>query len=283
MQDNSDQKELWTGPSGRSWIAEESRQDALLASVADRVIELSQVRPGMRVLDIGCGTGALSLRAATRVGNTGRVLASDISAPLLERATARLESYPWVGTLLGDAAVIGWPEQGFDVAISRFGVMFFTDPPAAFANIARALRPDGQIVFSAWGPAQDNPFWEIPARVATSRLGSVPGTKPDLPGPMGLSTASLAADRLAAAGLIDIGVREETCPLLYPGTVTDLADLCVTIGPARRIINAQGAGDEDVEAIRDAIADAFGNIVTETDGVALPARINFLMAKTPTS
>ena len=137
---NTTQRDFWSGPSGKSWIAHEARQDALLESVADLVIDRALLQTGERVLDIGCGTGAVSEKAARALGPSGSVLASDISKPLLDRAAHRLADFPYASTLLGDAASVTWPEPPFDVALSRFGVMFFDDPSAAFVHIAGALR-----------------------------------------------------------------------------------------------------------------------------------------------
>lgn len=282
-QDNSDQKEFWAGPSGQSWITEEARQDSLLSSVARQVVQLAALGPGDRVLDVGCGTGALSVLAADLVGETGRVLASDISEPLLGRASERLGRHPNAETLLGDAATVIWPDRTYNVAVSRFGVMFFSDPPRAFANIARALAPGGRIVFAAWGRTRDNPFWHLGTGIASAHLGDVRGTEENLPGPMGLADPRLAADRLKAAGLAEVEVVEEDTPLEYAGTLEDLADLMVMVGPARRVINAQSGSKDDVAAIREALVEALREIVTQSEGVSLPARINYLTARKPSA
>ncbi len=277
---NATEKDFWEGPSGLTWIQFEEEQDTFLGDVAELVINEANPQPGDRVLDIGCGTGAVSLLAADRVGPEGRALATDISEPLLNRAEARGASLPQFGTHHADAEAADWPETGFDFAVSRFGVMFFANPPAAFANIAKALKPGGRIVFAAWAPAKENPYWHIPARRASERLGKPPKVEPDTPGPMGLSNLPLALERLAAAGLEDINGQQVEVALRHPGGVEAAADLAVRIGAARHVINKFNGSPDDEAAIRDAIAADFAPYATEA-GAAVPASINLLTARVP--
>ncbi len=278
---NLGEKDFWEGPSGLSWIQYEEEQDTFLAEVAELVISEANPQPGDRVLDIGCGTGAVSLLAAQRVGPEGTVLATDISEPLLSRAAERGRDLPQFATHLSDAEVADWPERGFDYAVSRFGVMFFADPPAAFANIAKALKPGGRIVFATWAPAKENPYWQVPARHAAQRLAYPPKTPPDTPGPMGLSTLPVALERMKAAGLADVHGRRVDVALRHPGGVHAAADLGIRIGAARRIINMFDGTPEDEVAIRDAIATDFAEFGTEA-GAAVPAAVNLLTARAPT-
>ncbi len=275
--DNDDQREFWSGPSGQSWVTFETTQDAILSAVAELVIERANLRRGNRVLDIGCGTGAVSVLAAQAVGDTGHVLASDISRPLLTRAGERLGPYPQATTLLGDAATLDWPETRFDVAVSRFGVMFFADPPSAFANIARALRPGGRVVFAAWAPAKVNPYWSCPAKRAHDRLGQPPRTPQDAPGPMGLADLDLAVSRLKAGGLSEVAGQVVDLSLRLPGGAVAAADLVTKLGPASRALTHFNAGEEDRRAIAAEIAQDFA-AYDKGDVVAIPAKINLLTA-----
>ena len=277
---NSAQRDFWSGPSGKSWVTHEARQDALLHSVAELIIARAELQSGERVLDVGCGTGAVSELAAHAVGGSGSVLATDISAPLLDRAAQRLNGLSNVSVQLGDAASADWPKQPFDVAVSRFGVMFFDDPPAAFAHIMSALRPDGRVVFAAWGPLADNPYWSIGAEAARNRLGALPSSPPNAPGPLGLADQGYATSVLRQAGPADFTVSPETIHLEYPGTAVDLADLMVALGPARRIINAFEGSAADAAAIRDGIAERLAPYEGNDGRVALPASINLIQART---
>ena len=277
---NADGRDFWSGPSGLSWIASQEELDTIMADIASAVMETAAPNAGDKVIDIGCGTGALSLLAANAVGADGHVLATDISEPLLLHAGERGQTVPQMSTLLADAQIADWPTTDFDLAISRFGVMFFNDPPAAFANIARALKPGGRIAFAAWAPAQDNPFWELPARAAAARLGRPPKPEPNSPGPLGLADINLAQARLEAGGLINVGGREIIVFLNHPGGASAMASLCVRIGAARRVINHFHGTPEDAAAIEATLTDSFAPF--ETNGaVTLPARINLLTASRP--
>lgn len=275
---NNDEQVYWSGPSGRSWISHEAAQDALLSEVLQAVLDRSALQPGETVLDIGCGTGALSVAAAETVGPTGRVLATDIAQPMLDRVAARLSGTPQASTLLADAEVATWPETRFDAALSRFGVMFFTDPPKAFANIARAMRPGGRLVFAAWAPAALNPYWRDTSRIATARLGAVPKGEPNAPGPMGLADAQWSLAQLKAANLADVACEEVHVCLPVYGTPEDAADLALAIGPAARVIRLFEATPADIEAIRADIALELRQYHVG-DSVRIPAVLNLYTAR----
>ena len=100
---NTKEQEFWSGPSGQSWVAHEAAQDEVLSEVLGALMDRVGLSAGDRAIDIGCGTGALSVAAAEVVGETGRVLATDIASPMLDRAKERLRNFPQAGTLLADA------------------------------------------------------------------------------------------------------------------------------------------------------------------------------------
>ncbi len=116
---------LWNGPGGQAWATIQETMDAHLGPITERLLDAAALRPGERVLDVGCGCGDTTLRAAARVGPTGRAVGVDISAPMLERAEARGAGAPRVAWRLANAATAVHPEAPFDALISRFGVMFF--------------------------------------------------------------------------------------------------------------------------------------------------------------
>ena len=170
------------------------------------------IGPGDEVVDIGCGTG-LTTREAARAAAPGRVVGVDVSGRMLERArqvTAdeRLDNVRYE---LGDAQVHRFDAAGFDVAISRFGTMFFSDPPAAFANIAAALRPGARLVLLVWQARSRNEW----ARAIDAALGDA--AQPPQPGadPFSLGDAEATAAILEGTGFDGMrfeGVHE---PVLY--------------------------------------------------------------------
>jgi SAM-dependent methyltransferase len=278
MMDNTGEAEFWSGPAGLSWIEHEVEQDGLLGGVADAVIDKAGLGSGDRVLDIGCGAGAMTMRAAEVVGSEGRVLATDIAPPFIERVARRAGSMAQVGTFLGDAQTAEWPETGFDVALSRFGVMFFSDPAAAFANIDRALRPEGRVVFAAWARTEDNPYWSIPRGLIADRLGPQPKPEPNAPGPMGLADADWAMTQMRAGGLGDVSVDTREVTLTHEGGAAGASHLMIRIGPAVRPLRENEFSADEIEAFRRDTEDAFRPY--EVNGKArIPALIHLFTAR----
>jgi SAM-dependent methyltransferase len=266
---NTVERDYWAGPSGRSWIDHQVAMDELLAPVTELLLNRAGDVAGQDVLDIGCGTGALS-RAFADAGS--RVLATDISEPLLAHAAVlgggRFE------TLLADAEVANWPRI-FDVALSRFGVMFFADPAAAFANIRRALSPGGRCLFAAWGPFGENPWWARQLEIAADLLGAEAAfPDPHGPGPMGLSDRDWALERVRASGLTGVGC--ETVDLRLGGSTDLLADISPRVGPGARLLRLAGADEAARTEYARRVSDAFE---IYKDGV--PARILLYTARVP--
>lgn len=273
---NISEREYWSGPSGQTWIRHREDQDALLAGVTDLVVGRAAAKAGDRVIDIGCGTGALSRAMAQAVGTGGAVLATDISAPLLAETARLAADLSQVTPFDADAQTADWPAPDFDMAVSRFGVMFFSDPPMAFANIARALRPGGRMIFAAWGPYVENPFWVEPQRIAAARLGRPPAIPATEPGPFGLSDREWAEAQLRLAGLDDVDCERATIGLRHPGGLDAMAELSTRIGPAARVLRLFDGTEEDRLAVREGILAAFRDL--EADG-AVPALIHLFTAR----
>ena len=184
MSENVEQVEQWNGVMGAKWVAEQQSLDAQLAPMSALLLEASRVQPGWRVLDVGCGCGATALALAEAVGPAGEVVGVDVSAPMLARAADRLAHLAKPPTLVrADAQTEPLGEQRFDLALSRFGVMFFSHPEKAFTNLARTLKPLGRLVFVCWRAATDNPWAALPLAVARRHVPPPPPADPHAPGP----------------------------------------------------------------------------------------------------
>ncbi len=281
--DNTEQAEYWgASPSGAKWLTFEDRLDAAFAPVLDLVLDRAALGPGDRVLDIGCGTGASLIAAAQRVGPTGHVTGADISQQLVARAIDRVAAHglEHIDIRLEDAQTATFPEQSYDALISRFGVMFFSDTVAAFANMAKALKPGATLTFAAWGPLGGNPWFKLPHLVAVERLGAMPKSDRNAPGPLAFHDAARISALLADAGLDHISVDAVDMRLTPPGTRAEAADLMTNVGPAARVMAHHSGTAADARAIAATVAaeiEAF-----EQDGaVLLPALINIYQARVP--
>jgi SAM-dependent methyltransferase len=201
------------------------------------------ISAGEEVLDIGCGTG-LTTREAARAAAPGRVVGVDVSARMLERARqlTAVERLDNVRYELGDAQVHRFERAGFDVAISRFGTMFFSDPAAAFANIAAALRPRARLVLLVWQPHEDNEW----ARAIDAALGDA--ARPPQPGadPFSLGDAEATAGLLQGAGFEDVRLEDVHEPVFYG----DDLDAALAVVRGFQDTRAALAGLSDSEAAR---------------------------------
>lgn len=200
---NREQSELWNQVNGPVWVAQQALLDRMLAPLADHLIAKGFPGEGRRVLDIGCGAGTTTLAMAARLGPAGRCLGVDISAPLIAAAKGRASSAEFT---LADAQTYAFERGAFDAAISRFGVMFFEDPEAAFANIRTAMAPGGRLLFAAWRGPAENLFMTTAKRAVAPLLPPQPAADPDAPGQFAFADAVRVRRILVASGWRDIEI-----------------------------------------------------------------------------
>lgn len=277
---NALQRECWNSAVAAKWVRHQAVMDELLAEVTERLMAAAAPRPGHSVLDVGCGAGAVLLEVARRVGPEGRVLGLDLSAPLLERARERLrdEGLERVALVEADAQTAPLEPAGFDLVVSRFGVMFFADPVAAFGNLRAALRPGGRIAFASWAEMDANPWFAAPRRAAVDRLGEPAPVAPRAPGPFAFAEVPYVTEILTSAGFADVLVARERVALRHPGGAAEAAKLGCDLGPAASILREHGGTEDDAAAIAEAIAAAFAPFAAGP-GVAIPAVVNIAQAQ----
>jgi SAM-dependent methyltransferase len=185
LEGNAAQRCYWNTVAGPRWVANPGfRERRNEESVALLLARLDLVG-GESVLEIGCGTGALTVPLAAAVGEHGRIVAVDISEPMLGAARQKVgeRGLHNVTLLSGDAQVFAFEPAAFDLATSRMGVMFFADPTAAFRNIMAALKPSGRLVFACWAPLAENRHWLISYGIALRHLGPPAPPPAHEPGP----------------------------------------------------------------------------------------------------
>jgi SAM-dependent methyltransferase len=219
----ADTQQNW-GPQYRLIAAEKwkAKSAAMGQPVTDALVEYAQPRPGMRVLDLASGTGEPAITLAMRVGAQGHVTALDLSADLLaianERAQARgLNNFV---TQQADAHCLPFPDNSFDLATSRFGVMFFGDPGLAFRELRRVLRPGARACFLAWGSVEQ-PYWQTMMGVVHKHVGG-PLLAPGGPDPFRYACPGSLSEVLRDAGLEAVEEQARTLPWTWPGTVEEV-------------------------------------------------------------
>lgn len=238
---NTAQAELWNGELGRKWAAEQDDLDAMLAPIGMGGITKANFAPGENVIDIGCGCGATSLAIAEKIRPGGRVLGADISAPMLERARQRAAAISNVEFMLADASSYKFTPASADVIFSRFGVMFFADPMAAFANIRTALKADGRLCLVVWRPVKENP-WVMKSLMIAAKHVSMPAPLgPGDPGPFSFGDPARVTRILEGAGFKNVKLEPQDLPITI-GAGRDLngaVDFLLGVGPIRSILAEQ--------------------------------------------
>jgi len=203
---NNEQAEFWS-QLAPTWLENEDRIEQVGALPGELAMDRLGVAPGQRVVDLGCGSGRTTLELAARVGPSGNVVGVDISAEMLARGRERAAGLGNVEFVHADVQVYDLGEARFDAAYSRFGVMFFADPVAAFANVRRALRPGGVLSFVCWQGVFDNEWMLVPGAAVAGVTGSLPPMPgPDEPGPFALADPGRVHAVLGAAGFGSVEV-----------------------------------------------------------------------------
>lgn len=271
-QRNADQIAYWNGPGGQRWSDREAAQEILLGPISQILLGRIEAKPGDRIIDVGCGCGGLALALARQVMPGGRVLGVDISAPMLARAKEAATPELPVQFELADATVYPFAPESFDLLVSRFGVMFFADPVLSFANMHRALRPSGRLVFACWREPRQNPWMMAPLQAVYRHVPKMPEIGPDEPGPFAFASEQRVRGILSGAGFSEITL--EACPLSLDIAIGNGLDAAVQsaleIGPASRAL--QGHPDEVREAARQSVRDLLASHLSG-DSVRLPGSI----------
>ena len=276
--DNADQQTFWSDQAGPIWVAQRDAMDTALAPVLELMLDRADLQTGARVLDIGCGAGTSTFEAARRCGPEGTALGVDISETLVAAARSRARDNASVSFTLSDAQSHDFVPHSFDSLISRFGVMFFDAPSAAFANMSKALVPGAQITFATWGAIPANPYFTLPARIAKQAVGAVPKSDPDAPGPFAFREVGRVTSILRDAGLTDVHGDEVQMDLTPEGDARAVADLMCEIGPAHRALEYFDAKADDRSRLVDALTLGLEDFQTP-QGIRLPALINIFTAR----
>lgn len=279
-QDNSEQAEFWTTSAGQKWVEQQEMLDAFMQPVLDGVMTRAALQAGQDVLDIGCGTGASTLIAAHHIGPSGHVLGADISPTMLAHAQTRAADHSNVTFTQADAALHSFDNGQYDHLISRFGVMFFTDPSAAFSNMIKGLKPGAHVTFAAWGDIANNPWFTIAAQAAKAELGAPPRVNPDDPGPFAFRDVTRVTDILSRAGFEHIEADVAALHLTPPGALADVARMATSVGPAARTVAHFQGSAANATAICERVEEAFQLFDTD-QGIRVPAEINFFRARCP--
>ena len=249
---NLEMIDYWQSVVGPKWIQQQEHLDARLGAIGDWVLETAELAPNETVMDVGCGCGSFTIAAARMVAPRGTAVGVDVSEPMLARARECATGIDNVQFVRADAQTQAFDQGRYDALVSRFGVMFFEDPLAAFANLRRALRREGRVAFAAFRAIEHNEWGTLPLEVAL-RYATYETPPPGTPGPFGFADGARVRSILEGAGFSE--VRVEALDGEFPvGKDVDparAAELLCEIGPAARALR---------DAPRDVVARTIGDL-----------------------
>ncbi len=278
---NAEQIRYWNEEAGPRWVSYAERLDGFIEPLGRLAMDRAGVGAGERVLDVGCGCGQSTLQLGERVGAAGRVTGIDLSAPMLERAAerARRAGAGNVRFRIADAQSAELAGAAFDLVYSRFGVMFFQDPPAAFANLRRALGADGRVAFVCWQALGKNPWLLEPMLAAGQHVELPAPPAPGTPGPFSLGDPDRLRAVLGEAGFAEVDVQgvETRLALGGSGGVEEACDFILEgVGPLRGLLAEADA--ETREAVAGAVRELIASKQTP-DGVRVDAAVWLVTAR----
>ena len=276
---NIKQKQFWSGAGGDVWVDKQREMDIMLNPLGERVIQGLDLKEGTKILDIGCGCGATTLEIAKLV-NQGEVIGVDISEPMLERATQTASDMALtnISYQVKDVQVDEMPNNYFDIAFSRFGVMFFEDPFEAFNNINHSLKDNGQLSFVCWQHASLNPWQSLSIQVIKEFL-DLPAPPPKSPGPFAFEDKSYIEEILNASGFRDIEIKDnqEDIVMFSGKSIREACEDYLTINPVVTEM-LKNSPSELREEILEALIGKFSNYHKD-DGLLFPSATWIVTAK----
>ena len=267
----AEQREAWDAIS-TGWQTAREVFERGAATVTRRLLELGEVGPGHRVLDIATGLGDPALSAARLVGATGSVVGVDISNSMLSAARRRAAEagLDTVDFMVGDVESIDLPAGSFDVALSRWGLMFAIDHVAAFSGVRRLLVPGGVLAAAVWGPPATAPMMSLGYRVLSDRL-QLPAPPPGTPGPFSMSDPRRLVAELAEAGFVDVSVTELVVPFRVD-SAWQYAEFNRAVSPPKLLaLLRERYGTADDLATWEAVATAAGEYQNGDGKLSMPS------------
>ncbi len=279
---NNEMNEYWNGDGGHKWVRFQARMDTSLKHFGHKVMAAAAISVNENVIDIGCGCSDTTFDIAQRVGPGGYVQGLDISEPILTQARARTFSNVVSNIIFnhGDAQTYPFDVATADIVFSRFGVMFFDDPVAAFSNIRQTLKQGGRMAFICWQPAAANEWISLALDVVKNHITLPASPGPEEPGPLSLGDKNRVTHILSKAGFSHISIKRFDSALNIGANLNESIEFLTQMGPAGSALSQPDVNDMDKSRINAELRDRLTSYETD-QGVALGAATWIVTARNP--
>ena len=268
---NIKQKQFWSGAGGDVWVDKQREMDIMLNPLGRKAIEQLVLEEHTKILDIGCGCGATTIEIAKMIPK-GHVTGLDISIPMLDRAEkfASEMSLSNIDFQVKDVQTEEISSNQYDIAFSRFGVMFFEDPYEAFKNINQSIKENGQLVFVCWQHSSLNPWQSLSLQVIKEYL-DLPSPPPKSPGPFAFEDKDYIEDILKGTDFKDISIadNQEDIVMFSGKSIREACEDYLTINPVVTEM-LKNSGNELKEEILEALIAKFSSF-HNNDGLLFPS------------
>ena len=268
---NIKQKQFWSGAGGDVWVDKQREMDIMLNPLGQKAIGQLILEEHTKILDIGCGCGATTIEIAKMIPK-GHVTGLDISIPMLDRAEkfASEMSLSNIDFQVKDVQTEEINSNHYDIAFSRFGVMFFEDPYEAFKNINQAIKENGQLVFVCWQNPSLNPWQSLSLQVIKEYL-DLPSPPPKSPGPFAFEDKDYIEDILKGTDFKDISIadNQEDIVMFSGKSIREACEDYLTINPVVTEM-LKNSGNELKEEILEALIAKFSSF-HNNDGLLFPS------------
>jgi ubiquinone/menaquinone biosynthesis C-methylase UbiE len=281
--ENIEQKNYWNNTASQKWIKEYDSIKYRLKEVTDHFFKILPKLDNFKILDVGCGTGETLLSLSKLIDKNSKVTAIDISQSMIEFAKNKLSAqsnFNQYAFVVDDAQTHIFNKNYYDLIISRFGMMFFSDPLFAFKNIYNSLKFGGEILFCTWSGIKDNDFFGIPLITLSNYLDvSIPNFD-NQPGPMSLSEPRLIRSLLEHSGFNDVEVITKKVNLMGLENLDQQLFILLNIGPTGRLFK-ESKLDQDkkkISILKEQLKKNLKNRIHKNE-LILSANVHFVCAK----
>jgi ubiquinone/menaquinone biosynthesis C-methylase UbiE len=277
---NAREVQYWNSAHTRPWTDEYEAIDRLFAGLTRVALDHAEPKLGERVIDIGCGSGTTVLELAARVGPSGYVLGADVSKPSVAKARERIgaANARQAEIMLCDVSTHTFPANSFDLVFSRFGIMFFADPVATFANIRKAMKSDGRLALAVFRTPQENKWATAALAAVRHLLPPITPPGPEEPGQFSWADAARVHRILESAGFKNISLtpHDLAMPLAGRGGAAEAVSFLSRVGAVARAMS--DASEQQKREVR-ATLEAFFKSHEGPQGVVLPGAIWVVTAR----